>query len=277
MMEADEDGTARQLAACRRVVDREIAMCDGRMFKAMGDAMLIEFASPISALQCAVAIRAALASKEEADLSGFRMRFGVHLADVLIQGEDLLGDGINLAARIQQSADPDTIDISATLFEQIRRNSPFAFDDRGEQVFKNIAEPLRIYRLRGTAERGPYQIASTQLSPVKPKRPCSIAVTRFETALDYEDQRHLTDGLVEELIFELGRFKRLFVSSRSAAYALGTGPVEPRVVGEKLGVRYILTGTLRRAGSRTRLGLSLCETDAGGVVWTDRIDQPLEA
>ena len=204
------------------------------------------------------------------------MRFGAHLADVLVDDDDLIGDGVNIAARIQQGADVDAIDISATLFEQIRRNSPFAFDDRGERAFKNIHDPIRILRLRGVVDRHVYQIAPTQEAPSQAKRPSSLAVMPFEIASGQEDQRHLADGLVEELILELGRFKRLFVSSRSAGYALGTAASEPRVVGERLGVRYVLYGSLRRLGTRFRLGLSLCETEAGAVVWTDRLDQPLE-
>ena len=148
MMEADEEGTALRLAGWRELIDAEIAKCDGRVFKAMGDAVLAEFASPINALRCAFNIRSGLTLAGRADDHPLRMRFGLHLADVLIDNDDLIGDGINLAARIQQSADPDAIDISAALFEQIRRNSPFAFDDRGDQTFRNIAEPIRVYRLR---------------------------------------------------------------------------------------------------------------------------------
>ena len=153
MMEADEEGTARRLTDSRKLTDAEIAKFDGRIFKAMGDAILVEFNSPINAARCAVSIRSALALSERESEYPLRMRFGLHLADVLVDNDDLIGDGINLAARIQQSADPDAIDISAALFEQIRRNSPFAFDDRGDQTFRNIAEPIRVYRLRGEMGR----------------------------------------------------------------------------------------------------------------------------
>ena len=159
LMEADEDGTAQRLTNCRSLIDAEIAKHDGRLFKAMGDAVLVEFASPINAVRCAVDIRAGLVLAEHGDERPLRMRFGLHLADVLVENDDLIGDGVNLAARIQQSADPDAIDVSAALFEQIRRNSPFAFDDRGEQSFRNIIEPVRIYRLRGEITRHIYQIA----------------------------------------------------------------------------------------------------------------------
>ena len=155
MMEADEERTARRLAACRELVEAEITKCDGRVFKSMGDAFLAEFASPINAVRCAVNIRSGLAVSGRAGEGPLRMRFGLHLADVMIDNDDLIGDGVNLAARIQQTADPDAIDVSGALFEQIRRNSPYAFDDRGERTFRNFADPVRVYRLRGEIERRP--------------------------------------------------------------------------------------------------------------------------
>ena len=146
LMEADEDEHGSAACGLPQLVDTEIAKCDGRVFKAMGDAVLVEFASPINAVRCAVEYPRRAGAGEAGRGRPLRMRFGLHLADVLVENDDLIGDGVNLAARIQQSADPDAIDISGALFEQIRRNSPFAFDDRGERRFRNIVEPLRIYR-----------------------------------------------------------------------------------------------------------------------------------
>jgi class 3 adenylate cyclase/tetratricopeptide (TPR) repeat protein len=277
LMEADEDGTAQRLANCRNLIDAEIAKCDGRLFKAMGDAVLVEFASPINAVRCAVGIRAGLLLAGQGDESPLRMRFGLHLADVLVQNDDLVGDGVNLAARIQQAADPDAIDVSAALFEQIRRNSPFAFDDRGEQSFRNIVQPIRIYRLRGEITRHVYQIAPTQPTPMQAKRPYSLAVMPIEVASANEDQRYLAEGVTEELIFELGRFKKLFVTSRSATRALAATPYDPQSVGNRFGVRYVLTGTIRQLASQIRLSLSLSETETGGMVWSDRLNESLES
>jgi adenylate cyclase len=276
LMEADEDGTARRLAACRNLIDAEIAKSDGRLFKAMGDAVLVEFASPINAVRCAVDIRTSLALAGQGDERPFRMRFGLHLADVLVENDDLIGDGVNLAARIQQASEPDAIDISATLFEQIRRNSPFAFDDRGEQSFRNIVQPVRIYRLRGEINRHVYQIAPTQQTPIQTKRPYSLTVTPIEVASGNEDQRYLAEGIAEELIFELGRFKKLFVTSRSATHALAATAYDPQTVGDRFGVRYVLAGTIRQFGSQIRLSLSLSETENGGVVWSDRLNESFE-
>ena len=277
LMEADEDGTAQRLANCRNLIDAEIAKCDGRLFKAMGDAVLVEFASPINAVRCAVDIRAGLLLAGQGDERPLRMRFGLHLADVLVENDDLIGDGVNLAARIQQAADPDAIDVSAALFEQIRRNSPFAFDDRGEQSFRNIVQPVRIYRLRGEITRHVYQIAPTQPTPMQAKRPYSLAVMPIEVASGNEDQRYLAEGVTEELIFELGRFKKLFVTSRSATRALAATAYDPQTVGDRFGVRYVLTGTIRQLGSQIRLSLSLSETETGGVVWSDRLNESFES
>ena len=277
LMEADEDGTAQRLANCRNLIDAEIAKCDGRLFKAMGDAVLVEFASPINAVRCAVGIRAGLVLAGQGDERPLRMRFGLHLADVLVENDDLIGDGVNLAARIQQSADPDAIDVSAALFEQIRRNSPFAFDDRGEQSFRNIVQPVRIYRLRGEITRHIYQIAPTRPTPMQVKRPYSLAVMPIEVASGNEDQRYLAEGITEELIFELGRFKKLFVTSRSATRALAATAYDPQTVGDRFGVRYVLTGTIRQLGSQIRLSLSLSETETGGVVWSDRLNESFES
>jgi adenylate cyclase len=277
LMEADEDGTARRLAVCRNLFDAEIAKCEGRLFKAMGDAVLVEFASPINAVQCAVNIRTGLALATGDDAEPLRMRFGAHVADVLVESDDLIGDGVNLAARIQQAADPDAIDVSAVLFEQIRRNSPFAFNDRGEQTYRNIAQPVRVYRLRGEIDRHVYQIAPTQPTPSPAKRPYSLAVMPIEAAAGNEDQTYLADGVTEELIFELGRFKKLFVSSRSATRALAAAPHDPQAVGDRLGVRYVLAGTLRQLGPQIRLNLTLSETATGSVVWSDRLNESFES
>ena len=276
MMEADEEGTARRLTDSRKLTDAEIAKFDGRIFKAMGDAILVEFNSPINAARCAVSIRSALALSERESEYPLRMRFGLHLADVLVDNDDLIGDGINLAARIQQSADPDAIDISAALFEQIRRNSPFAFDDRGDQTFRNIAEPIRVYRLRGEMGRHVYQVAPTQTAPIRAKRPYSLAVMPIETDSSDQDRRYMAEGIGEELILELSRFKKLFVISRSATRALSENDRDPQVAGIRFGVRYVLAGALRQLGSQIRLSLTLSETETGSVVWSDRLNDSLK-
>ena len=273
LMAADEVGTAARMAACRQLADSEISGNEGRVFKTMGDSVLAEFASPLNALQSAVRIRDALSIAEKERDPPLKLRFGLHLADVLVEGNDLIGDGVNLAARIQQGADPGAIDVSAALFEQIRRISPFSFEDRGEQAFKNIGEPVHIYRLRGEINRHRYQITPTQFAPQPQKRPHSIAVVPFESPPGDEDHQYLADGISEELVFELGRFRKLFLASHLATRAMGGQHLDVKAVGDRFGVRYVLTGSLRMLGPKIRLSLTLSETEGGTVVWADRVTQ----
>lgn len=191
LMERDEEGTAARLADCRRIAEAEIARADGRVFKTMGDAVLAEFASPLNALRCAVTIRDALGVSEPERDEPLRMRFGLHLADVMVEGDDLIGDGVNLAARIQQSAEPGAVELSAAFFEQICRTSPYAFGDLGERTFRNLDAPGRVYRLIGEMRRHPYQITHTQSATRPARRPHSLAVLPFEVLEGNEDRRFL--------------------------------------------------------------------------------------
>ena len=272
MMEADEERTAARIGNLVAIIQEKVAARDGRVFKMMGDSVLAEFSSPLNALRCAVEIRGALAESDD-----IRMRFGLHLADVMeSDGGDLLGDGVNLAARIEQSAEPGAIDISGPLFEQVRRNSPFSFQSLGERRFKNITEPVTVYRLRGEQDTWVFQTAPTEKNPRREKRPYSIAVVPLAAPADGDDVRYLADGVTEDLILELGRFRRLFVCSRTASAVLQTDNPDPVAIGDALGVRYVLSGRLRRLGTRVRMTLALAETEDGRIVWNDRIERPFE-
>jgi TolB-like protein/Flp pilus assembly protein TadD len=204
------------------------------------------------------------------------MRFGLHMADVMVQGDDLVGDGVNVAARIQAAAEPDSIYVSGALFEHVRRNSSFIFDDVGERAFKNITEPIHLYRLRGEMGAHRLQTAPTQLPTSNERRPSSIAVLPFRVSGDNEDQRYLAEGLTEELIVELGRFRRLSVSSRSASFTIADSHPDPVKVGQALAVQYVLEGQLRKIRERITISLTLSETDRGTVVWSDKIQRDFE-
>ena len=199
MMERAEEETAERLASCQTLIAEKVHLLDGRVFKTMGDAALAEFPSPVNALRSAFEIRSALAGAEPAS-EPLRMRFGLHLADVVVQGDDLVGDGVNIAARIQAAAEPDSIYVSGALFDHVRRNPAFIFDDVGERAFKNIAEQVHLYRVRGEIGAHRLQTAPTQLLSAKERRPSSIAVLPFRVSSDDEDQRYLAEGLTEELI-----------------------------------------------------------------------------
>ena len=193
---------------------------------------------------------------------------------MVIRGEDLVGDGVNVAARIQQDAEPDTICVSGVFFDNIRRNSPFHFDDLGERNFKNMAEPIHIYRLRGEMASHRMQSAPTRTKAVGEKRPSSVAVLPFRVTGGDEDQRFLAEGLTDELIVELARFRRLFVSSRSASFAVLDENPDPVRIGAALRVRYVLEGQIRKIGDQIRIGLTLTETENGSVVWSNKIVRP---
>ena len=273
MMEADEEATALRIAHLMSALRQMVTEHDGQVFKTMGDAILAEFASPANALRCAVEMRNALAQSDQREV---QMRFGLHLADVIVTEADLLGDGVNVAARIQSQAAPGAIEVSSVFFDQVRRNSPFVFDPLGPQQFKNISEPITVYRLRGEQDRWLFQTAPTQAAPHRAKRAHSIAVVPLTASTQGEDVQFLADGVTEDLILELGRCRRLFVSSRTASAVLQDQQRDPVAIGNALGVRYILSGSLRKNGPRIRMNLSLAETTDGHIVWSNRIERPFE-
>jgi adenylate cyclase len=268
-MEANEEAAVSLFAECLSAVSAVIERRDGRVFSTAGDAVLAEFSSPVNALRAAMEARSALVSVEGAALED--MRFGLHLADVLEVGDDLRGDGINLAARIQSHAKPGDIYVSSGLVEQVRRSSPCAFADLGELTLKGISEPVHVYRVIGEMDRYPFQTAPTRILERAELRPHSVAVAPFRTAASAdEDQKFLAEGLSEDLIHELSRRRHLFVSSRSASFALeGADPSE---IGRRLGVRYVISGSVRKLGSGLRLNLSLSETESGRALWSDRLE-----
>lgn len=277
MMERAEEQTAERLASCQSLISAKVCELDGRVFKTAGDAALAEFPSAVNAVRGAVEIRSALAGVGEPETEPLRMRFGLHIADVVVQGEDLVGDGINVATRIQQAAEPDAIYVSGALFDHVRRNSPFIFDDVGDRTFKNISEPVHLYRVRGEMGAHRLQSAPTQMNLApKERQPASIAILPLRVSGDNEDQRYLAEGLTEELIVEMGRFRRLTVSSRSASFAITDPHPDPVSVGEVLGVRYVLEGQVRKFRDAVTIGLTLSETEHGAVVWSDKIQRGFE-
>jgi adenylate cyclase len=277
MMERSEEEALARLVACDAVVERNVTTFDGRIFNKAGDATLVEFASPINALRCAVGIGVDLATIKEESEAPLKMRFGVHLADVAERDGDLLGDGVNLTARLQQGAAPGAIWVSGSLFDQVRRNSPFIFDDLGERTFKNLSEPVRVYQIRG--EIGPHRLLATPTRQAgnNAKQPSSLAVMPFRVAAGAdEDQRFLAEGLTEELIVEFGRFRRVHVASRSASFGIAGSASDPVKIGDALRVRYVLDGQVRKIGGNIKIALTLSETEVGTVVWSDKFTHASE-
>ena len=272
LMEVAEEETADEVARCQALIQVKVSPLGGRVFNTAGDACLAEFGSAINALRGATEIRNALAGSSDGD--PLKLRIGLHLADVVVRGGDLVGDGVNVATRIQQEADPDSICVSGVFFDNIRRNSPYIFDDLGTRSLKNLSQPLRIYRLREEGARHRLQTAPTRTRATREKQPCSVAVLPLRVMGGDEDQRFLAEGLTDELIVELARFRRLFVSSRSASFAIAEANPDPVKVGNTLGVRYVLEGQVRKISDQVRINLTLTETDGGLVVWSDKVAHP---
>lgn len=272
-MESDEEGAIARIDTVLETVRMIVQRHDGRVFGTAGDGLLAEFASPVNALRSAIEARAEIAALPGS--SGGDMRFGLHLADVVVVGSDLRGDGVNIAARIEASAPPGAIEVSGLLYDQVRRVSPCGFEDVGERRLKGILEPMRIYRVTELVDRHVYQFAPTRSAPnaAQSPRTNSIAVTRFDVAPGaVADQWFLAEGITDDLTLELSRLKGLFVSSRSAAAALTTkDPVE---IGRLLGVGYVISGSIRQVGEDLRVNIALTETGEGLVIWSDRIKRP---
>ncbi|RDJ09476.1 adenylate/guanylate cyclase domain-containing protein [Rhizobium grahamii] len=272
-METDEEGAIVRIDAVLDTVRSVVRRHDGRVFGTAGDALLAEFSSPVNALRCAIAARAEIAAMPGS--SGGEMRFGLHVADVVVVGTDLRGDGVNIAARIEASAQPGAIEVSGLLYDQVRRVSPCGFEDIGERQLKGILEPIRVYRVTELVDRHVFQFAPTRSTPnaAQSPRTNSIAVARFDIAPGaVVDQSFLAEGITDDLTLELSRLKGLFVSSRSAATALTTkDPVE---IGRLLGVGYVISGSIRQAGDEMRINIQLTETGEGLVIWSDRITRP---
>jgi class 3 adenylate cyclase/TolB-like protein/tetratricopeptide (TPR) repeat protein len=272
-MEADEETAVSLFARCLDMIAKTVRKRDGRVFSTAGDALLAEFASPVEALRAAMEARTALVSIDGASIAS--VRFGLHVADVMEVGSDLRGDGVNLAARIQGTGAAGDICVSAILVDQVRRGSPCTFEELGEFELKGVSEPVRVFRVTGTMERFPFQRAPTRKPPKAELRPYSVAVAPFRTVGPAsEEQAFLAEGLSEDLILELSRHRRLFVSSRSASFA--AEDLDATELGRQLGVRYVVSGSVRRAGPNVRLNLTLNETETGRALWSDRVEILLE-
>jgi len=264
LMGQDEVGTLRRLTACRAILDERIAAYRGRIFGSAGDSVVADFASAIDAVQSAVAVQEALAGEEQ-----MRFRIGVHIGDVLVQGQNLFGDGVNIAARLEALAEPGGICVSGVVRDQIGTKLPLAFTDLGEQQVKNIAHPIRAYRIGGASAT----VAAPTSLPL-PDKP-SIAVLPFQNLSGDTEQEYFADGMVEEIITALSHYPSLFVIARNSSFTYKGRAVDVKQVGRELGVRYALEGSVRRVGNRVRITAQLVEAEAGNHVWAERYDRDL--
>ncbi|MBI3797557.1 MAG: adenylate/guanylate cyclase domain-containing protein [Deltaproteobacteria bacterium] len=287
LMGEDEEGTLRALSACREVIDAVIHQHRGRIVGTAGDSVLAEFASVVDAVRCAVEIQRQLKAKN-ADLPAHRrmeFRIGINLGDVMVDGEQIYGDGVNIAARLESLAEAGGICIAGTVYDQIENKLALNYEYLGEQTVKNIAKPVRVYRVRigetdlsvETPRRGvstlpPHE--QTQALPL-PNKP-SIAVLPFVNMSSDPEQEYFSDGITEDLITDLSRLSGLFVIARNSSFTYKGKAVKIEEVGRELGVRYVLEGSVRKAGNRVRITAQLVDATTSHHLWAERYDRELQ-
>jgi adenylate cyclase len=282
-MGLDEVGTARTLREHRKVTDALVSMHGGRLVKTTGDGVLLEFPSVVDAVECTVAVQAVMAERNEGLPADRRMlfRIGINLGDILIEGDDILGDGVNIAARLEGIAEPGGICISSSAYDQVRGKVAVEFADHGEQRLKNIDRPVHVYAAKSRGHLGivaPSVLpanAGAQRSLPLPDKP-SIAVLPFQNMSGDPEQEYFADGVVEDIITALSRFKSLFVIARNSSFTYKGKAVDIKQVGRELGVRYVLEGSVRKAAGRVRITGQLIEAATGAHLWADKIDGGLE-
>jgi TolB-like protein/class 3 adenylate cyclase len=276
LMGADEEGTLERLKALRReLLDPKIAEHHGRIVKTTGDGMLVEFASVVDAVRCAVKVQQSMAERNTGAATDNRieLRIGINLGDVIVEGDDLYGDGVNIAARVEALADAGGVFVSNTVYDHVRDRLPFVFEDLGEQQVKNIARPVRVYRVRHAAAKS--LAVEAQPAPPLPDKP-SIAVLPFANMSGDPEQEYFVDGMVEEIITALSRIRWLFVIARNSSFTYKGEAVDVKQVGRELGVRYVLEGSVRKGSNRVRITGQLIDAATGAHLWADRFDGSLE-
>ena len=269
LMGQDEDGTLTAVRKLRaEVIEPKLAEHQGRLFKTMGDGFLVEFPSVVNAVACAAAIQKAVAARSR-DLSedrAIQLRIGVNLGDLVVEGDDVFGDGVNVAARLEGIASPGEIIVSASVHDQVGSRIDLSFEDMGERQLKNIAKPLRVYRV--AAETGPLAPV-TERESTKP----SIAVLPFTNMSGDDAQEFFVDGLTEDIITDLSNVPGFFVIARNSTFAYKSKAVDVRKIAQELGVKYILEGSARRSAARLRINAQLIDAGGGGNhIWAERFD-----
>jgi TolB-like protein/class 3 adenylate cyclase/Tfp pilus assembly protein PilF len=268
----DEEGTVAQLRALRRTLfDPKVTDHRGRIVKNTGDGALVEFASVVDAVRCAVDVQRGMAERntDVPQHKRIEFRIGIHVGDIIIADEDIFGDGVNIAVRLESLAEPGGILVSGNCYDCVRNKVNVGFDDIGAHVLKNIADPVRAYRICG----GPMvTITGDRAATDKP----SIAVLPFDNMSGGGEQQYFGDGISEDIITELSRFRQLHVVARNSSFQFRGPNVDLGRVSRELGILYVLEGSVRRLGNRIRITAQLVDAASGHHVWADRFDRPLE-
>jgi adenylate cyclase len=274
LMGADEAGTLARLKQYRReLIDPKNRQYRGRVVKTTGDGILIEFPSVVDALCCSIEVQQGM-HERNADVAPekrIEFRVGINLGDVIIEGRDLYGDGMNIAARLEGLAEPGGICISQTVLNHARGKIAFEVEDLGEQALKNIVQRVHVYRLLLNSSRGDTASLRSEPALALPDKP-SIAVLPFQNMSGDPEQEYFADGIVEDMITALSRFKALFVIARNSSFTYKGRAVDVKQVGRELGVRYVLEGSVRKAANRLRITGQLVDATTGAHLWADRFD-----
>ncbi|MEE8310520.1 MAG: tetratricopeptide repeat protein, partial [Hyphomicrobium sp.] len=277
LMSGDEAGTLAALKAHRaELINPTVAGFGGRIVKLMGDGALVEFPSVVDAVECAVAIQKGMAERNAEVPEDHRIAFriGINLGDIIIEGDDIYGDGVNVAARMEGLAEPGGICMSRTVVNHVKGKVELDFEDMGEQVVKTIPEPVSVYRVR-LADAGQEIETTTPETHSLPDKP-SIAVLPFDNMSGDPEQEYFSDGITEDIITELSRFHSLFVIARSSSFTYKGHAIDVQRIAAQLGVRYILEGSVRKAGGRIRVTAQLIDAPTRNHVWAERYDRELE-
>jgi adenylate cyclase len=271
---ADEEGTLARLTSHRReLIEPKIAEHQGRLVKTTGDGVLAEFASPVKAVRCAIDVQHGMAERNADIAEGQRIEFriGINLGDVVVEDGDIFGDGVNVAARLENIAEPGAVYISRAVRDFVTDAAELALEDLGEQELKNIAKPVQVFRIAAPAQT----VAAAQApAPAVPQKP-SIAVLPFTNMSGDAEQEYFSDGMTEDLITDLSKISALFVIARNSSFAYKGRLVKVQEIGRDLGVRFVLEGSIRKSGNRVRITAQLIDAESGGHLWAERFDRDL--
>jgi adenylate cyclase len=275
LMGQDEEGTLARIKQLRRdLIEPKVQEHGGRVFKTTGDGFWAEFPSPVEAVRCALEVQEAISAEIAQEPSGpLQLRVGINLGDVIVEEDgDVYGDGVNVAARLQQLADPGGVWISGSVHDHVDGRIGASFENRGEQKVKNIAKPVRVYALSRAYSSGKTKLPNAGSEVAKP----SIAVLPFTNMSGDIEQEYFADGVTEDIITELSRFRDLLVLARNSSFAFKGKPVDAVEAGRRLGVQFLLEGSVRKMGSRVRITAQLIDAATGTHLWTERYDRTLE-
>ena len=274
LMERDEAGTLVALKSRRKdILQPLLAKHIGRIIKLMGDGVLVEFASAVNAVECAVELQEGMAAANAGlpDERQIVLRVGINLGDVMVEGTDLYGDGVNVAARLEPLAEPGSVFVSEAIFSYVRGKTKVGFDDLGEHSLKNMAESVKVYRVSGVTAAS----AGAPNKSAQPSRP-SIAVLPFTNMSADPGQEYLSDGITEDIITELTRFRQMFVIARNSSFQYRARAVDIKRVGRELGAQYVVEGSVRMTGDRIRITAQLIDARTGNHLWADRYDRDVQ-